>query len=40
MDEKGFKTIGEFRGRLAYKFQDDQSGFERIQFMKHYSGIA
>lgn len=40
MDEKGFNSIGEFRGRLAYKFEDDQSAFERIQFMKHYSGIA
>jgi dihydroorotate dehydrogenase (fumarate) len=40
MDEKGFDSIGDFRGRLAYKFEDDQSAFERIQFMKHYSGIA
>ena len=40
MDDKGFDSIAEFRGRLAYKFEDDQSAFERIQFMKHYSGIA
>jgi len=40
MEEKGFRAVDEFRGRLAYKFEDDQSAFERIQFMKHYSGIA
>lgn len=40
MDEKQFNSIEDFRGRLAYKFEDDQSAFERIQFMKHYSGIA
>ncbi|MCG6931487.1 MAG: dihydroorotate dehydrogenase-like protein [Desulfofustis sp.] len=40
MEEKGFDAVAAFRGRLAYRFQDDQSGFERIQFMKHYSGIA
>lgn len=40
MDEKGFSSIDDFRGRLAYKFGDDQSAFERIQFMKHYSGIS
>jgi len=40
MDGQGFSSLEEFRGRLAYKFEDDQSAFERIQFMKHYSGIA
>jgi len=40
MDDKSFKTIEDFRGRLAYRFEDDQSAFERIQFMKHYSGIS
>ena len=40
MDRQSFQTVNEFRGRLAYRFEDDQSAFERIQFMKHYSGIS
>ena len=40
MDRQSFGSLREFRGRLAYRFEDDQSAFERIQFMKHYSGIS
>jgi dihydroorotate dehydrogenase (fumarate) len=40
MDRHSFSSIGQFRGRLAYRFDEDQSAFERIQFMKHYSGIS
>ena len=40
MDEHSFTSLDQFRGRLSYDMQDDQSHFERIQFMKHYSGIA
>jgi len=40
MDKKSFASVNDFRGRLSYRFEDDQSAFERIQFMKHYSGIA
>ena len=40
MDRHSFNSIGQFRGRLAYRFDEDQSAFERIQFMKHYSGIS
>jgi len=40
MAGKSFTSIAEFRGRLAYRFNEDQSGFERIQFMKHYAGIS
>ena len=40
MAEHSFDRIDAFRGRLSYEKQDDQSHFERIQFMKHYSGIA
>ncbi len=40
MDRQSFTSIGQFRGRLAYRFDKDQSAFERIQFMKHYSGIS
>jgi dihydroorotate dehydrogenase (fumarate) len=40
MDKQSFNSLQDFRGRLSYRFKDDQSAFERIQFMKHYSGIA
>ncbi len=40
MERHSFNSINQFRGRLAYRLGDDQSAFERIQFMKHYSGIA
>ena len=40
MDDHSFERIDAFRGRLSYEKQADQSHFERIQFMKHYSGIA
>jgi dihydroorotate dehydrogenase (fumarate) len=40
MERHSFSSIGQFRGRLAFRFEKDQSAFERIQFMKHYSGIA
>ncbi|MBT8354964.1 MAG: dihydroorotate dehydrogenase-like protein [Desulfofustis sp.] len=40
MNRHSFSSIGQFRGRLAYRFDKDQSAFERIQFMKHYSGIS
>jgi dihydroorotate dehydrogenase (fumarate) len=40
MADKNFSSIDQFRGRLSYKLGDDQSSFERIQFMKHFSGIS
>ena len=40
MNDHSFETIDAFKGRLSYERQADQSQFERIQFMKHYSGIA
>jgi len=40
MSDNSFENIGAFKGRLSYEKQDDLSHFERIQFMKHYSGIA
>ena len=40
MEKQSFNSLEEFRGRLSYDMKDDQSYFERIQFMKHYSGIA
>jgi dihydroorotate dehydrogenase (fumarate) len=40
MQSHSFDRPDQFRGRLSYKFGSDQSAFERIQFMKHYSGIV
>lgn len=40
MEKQSFASVDEFKGRLSYDMEDDQSYFERIQFMKHYSGIA
>lgn len=40
MNDNSFETIDAFKGRLSYERETDQSHFERIQFMKHYSGIA
>jgi len=37
MDDKDFKTIDDFRGRLNYRNIDNPALFERSQFMKHYS---
>jgi dihydroorotate dehydrogenase (fumarate) len=40
MEKQSFASLAEFRGRLSYRFEEDQSAFERIQFMKHYAGIS
>jgi dihydroorotate dehydrogenase (fumarate) len=40
MEAHSFATIEDFRGRLSYNLEEDQSALERIQFMKHYSGIS
>jgi dihydroorotate dehydrogenase (fumarate) len=39
MDEKGFQTIEEFRGKATEEYKKNPAAFERMQFMKHYSGI-
>lgn len=40
MDKNSFDNLDAFKGRLSYDMKEDQSHFERIQFMKHYSGIV
>ncbi len=37
MDEKGYKSIEEFRGKLSYKHIKNPSTYERAQFMKYFS---
>jgi len=39
MDEKNFKTIEEFRGKLSQTNAENPAVFERVQFMKYYSDI-
>ena len=38
MEKKSFTTIEEFRGKLAYKDEDDSS-LQRVQYMKYFAGI-
>ncbi|MCF8219260.1 MAG: dihydroorotate dehydrogenase-like protein [Bacteroidales bacterium] len=39
MDKHGYKTIDEFRGKMSQKEAENPAAFERVQFMKHFSGI-
>ena len=39
MEEKGFKNIDEFKGKLAVGKNDNSSAFHRVQFMKYFAGI-
>ncbi len=39
MDQKGFKTIDEFKGKMSQKEVDNPATYERVQFMKHFAGI-
>lgn len=38
MMDHGYQSVDEFRGRLSYASVSDPSLFERLQFMKYYSG--
>lgn len=39
MDEKGFSSLEQFKGKTSSKNVGNPAVFERIQFMKHFSGI-
>ncbi len=39
MKEKNFKSVNDFRGMLSQQNIDNPTAYERVQFMKHYSGI-
>ncbi|MDD2487951.1 MAG: dihydroorotate dehydrogenase-like protein [Bacteroidales bacterium] len=39
MEQKGFSSINQFKGKLSVKKNKDASAFHRVQFMKYYSGI-
>ena len=39
MKKHDFENIDEFRGRLSVKSYDNPAAYERVQFMKYFSGI-
>lgn len=39
MEEKGFSSLEQFKGRASSKNAGNPAVFERIQFMKHFAGI-
>jgi len=38
MDQKGYKTIADFRGKMSQDKAQNPAAYERMQFMKHFSG--
>ena len=39
MDKHNFGSIAEFNGRMSIKETDNPAAYERVQFMKYFSGI-
>ncbi|MBC8320632.1 MAG: dihydroorotate dehydrogenase-like protein [Bacteroidetes bacterium] len=39
MSEKNFDTIEQFRGKMSFKQSNNPAAYERVQFMKYFSGI-
>lgn len=39
MDSKGYKSVDEFRGKMSVKKAENPAAWERVQFMKYFSGI-
>jgi dihydroorotate dehydrogenase (fumarate) len=39
MDRKNFNYIADFRGKMSIEEARNPAAFERVQFMKHFSGI-
>ncbi len=39
MDKKNFASIDQFCGKLSVKKDENPAAYERVQFMKHFSGI-
>lgn len=37
MEQKGFKSLNDFKGKLNYKNSEDPTLYERVQFMKYFS---
>jgi dihydroorotate dehydrogenase (fumarate) len=39
MEKNEFSKISDFRGRLSFRKSENPSVYQRVQFMKHFSGI-
>lgn len=39
MDKHGYESIDDFRGKMSQKELENPAAYERVQFMKHFSGI-
>jgi len=39
MDEKGFDSVAQFRGKVSKAYEGNPAAFERMQFMKYFSEI-
>ncbi len=39
MDANGYRKIEDFRGQMCQENSEDPAAYERVQFMKHFSGI-
>ncbi len=39
MDQKQFKSIDDFRGKMSHTDADDPAAYFRMQFMKHFAGV-
>jgi len=38
MDKKGYKSLNDFRGKMSQDKAQNPAAYERMQFMKHFSG--
>ncbi len=39
MKNKGYDSIDQFRGKMSYRSITDPAAYERVQFMKYFSGV-
>ncbi len=39
LDQKGFKSVNDIIGKLSYHKAENPAAYERMQFMRYYSGI-
>jgi len=39
MDKHNYKTTSDFIGKMSFKETENPAAYERVQFMKHFSGI-
>jgi dihydroorotate dehydrogenase (fumarate) len=39
MEQKGFNSLSDFRGKMSQAKSSDPAAYERMQFMKHFGGV-